>query len=345
MQAVVIREHGSYDKLLFEDRDIPEPGPGEVRVAVKAAGINHLDTWVRRGVPGHEFPLPLTPGCDGAGLVSGIGAGVKGFEEGQRVLVAPGVAEGDDAETAAGFDQLSAAYGIFGETRDGTCAEHVVIPARNALHLPDNVSFEDAAAFPLVFLTAWNMVVRRAKVAPGDVVLIHAAGSGVSTAAIQIAKLAGAAKIIATTSSEAKADRARDLGADDVIDYSDPQWSRSIKKLTDGRGVDVVVDHVGEATFGSSLRVLRRGGRYVFCGATTGPKVDLHLNLVFFKNLEILGSTMGSLGDVHQLLHLVATGKLKPIIDAVLPLSEVGEAHRRIENREVFGKLVLTPGD
>ncbi len=345
MQAVVIREHGDYDKLLFEDRDVPEPGPGEVRVQVKAAGINHLDTWVRRGVPGHEFPLPLTPGCDGAGLVSGLGAGVHGFREGRRVVIAPGVVEGDDAETAAGLDQLSPRYGIFGETRDGTCAEHVVIPARNALPLADHVSFEDAAAFPLVFLTAWNMVVRRAKVAPGDIVLVHAAGSGVSTAAIQIARLAGAAKIIATTSSEAKADRARALGADDVIDYSDEQWSRAIKKLTGGRGVDVVVDHVGQATFGSSLRVLRRGGRYVFCGATTGPKVEMHLNLVFFKNLEILGSTMGSLGDVHRLLHLVESGKLKPIVDSVLPLSEVGEAHRRIENREVFGKLVLTPGD
>ncbi len=343
MKAVVIHEHGGYERLVFEDRPAPEPGPGEVRVAVKAAGINHLDTWVRRGVPGHTFPLPMIPGCDGAGRIDALGAGVTGLTEGQRVAVAPGVVSAEDEWTAQGLDQLSPTYGIFGETRDGTCAELVVVPARNALPLADHVPYETAAAFPLVAPTAWNMVVRRAKVKPGDTVLVHAAGSGVSTMAIQIARLSGAAQILATTSSEAKAERAKALGADDVIDYTDPDWSRQVKGLTGRRGVDVVVDHVGEATFGGSLKTLVRGGRYVFCGATTGPKADLNLNLVFFKNLEILGSTMGSLGDVHRVLGLVEAGKLDVVVDDVLPLNQVGEAHRRLENREVFGKLVLTP--
>lgn len=343
MRAVVIREHGGLDQLRFEDRPMPEPGPGEVRVAVRAAGLNHLDTWVRRGVPGHAFPLPIVPGCDGAGVLDAVGPGVA-REVGQRVVLAPGVVAGDDAWTARGLDQLSPTYGIFGETQDGTCAEYVVVPARNALPLADALSFTDAAAFPLVMLTAWNMVVRRAQVEPGDTVLVHAAGSGVSTSAIQIARHAGAAKILATTSSSAKAERARALGADEVLDYSDPDWSKQVRAATGKRGVDVVIDHVGEATFGPSLKTLVRGGRYVFCGATTGAQVQAHLNLIFFKNLSVLGSTMGSLGDLHTLLTLFEAGKLRPIVDAVLPLDEVAEAHRRIEAREVFGKLVLEVG-
>jgi NADPH:quinone reductase-like Zn-dependent oxidoreductase len=298
---------------------------------------------VRRGVPGHTFPLPIVPGCDGAGVIEALGAGVEGLAPGQRVLIAPGVVRGDDAQTALGLDQLSPGYGIFGETCDGTCAEWIAIPARNALPIPDALAFEQAAAFPLVSLTAWNMVVRRALVEPGERVLVHAAGSGVSSMAIQIAKLAGARQVIATTSSAAKADRARALGADEVVDYRDPQWSRQVKRLSAG-GVDVVVDHVGEATFSDSLKVLVRGGRYVFCGATTGAQASVPLNLVFFKNLSVLGSTMGRLGDLHRLLELVVAGKLEPIVDRVLPLSEVREAHRLLETRQVFGKLVLTTG-
>ncbi len=343
MRAVVIREHGGFERLEFEDRAVPEPGPGQVRVAVKAAGLNHLDTWVRRGIPGVTYPLPLVPGCDGAGVIDALGPGVDGLSEGQRVVIAPGLTKADDEFTAAGMDQLSPGYGIFGETCDGTCAEQVVIPARNALPLADSVPFTEAAAFPLVTLTAWNMVMRRAQLQPGERVLVHAAGSGVSTAAIQIAKLAGAAQIIATTSSEAKAERARELGADEVVDYTDPEWSKQVKAATGGRGIDVCADHVGVATFAASLKTLVRGGRYVFCGATTGPKADLHLGLVFFRNLSVLGSTMGSLGDMHQLVGLLGAGKLKAIVDDVLPLDQVAEAHRRIENREVFGKLVLEP--
>lgn len=343
MKAVVIREHGGYEKLEFEERPTPTPGPGEVLVQLKAAGLNHLDTWVRRGVPGHAFPLPMIPGCDGAGLVAQLGPGVDGLQVGQRVLVAPGYTERPDELTARGLDHLSRTYGIFGEMRDGTCAESVVAPWANVLPLPDSVDFPTAAAFPLVYLTAYGMLVRRAALEPGETILIHAAGSGVSTAAIQLARFGGAGRILATTSSEAKAERARAMGVDDVLDYTHADWPRQVKKLTGGRGVDIVVDHVGQATFEGSLRCLVKGGRFVTCGATTGPSAAINLNLVFFKSLSVLGSTMGSLGDVHRCLDLVAQGHLHPVVDDVLPLSDVAEAHRRLEAREVFGKLVLDP--
>jgi NADPH:quinone reductase-like Zn-dependent oxidoreductase len=341
MRAVVIREHGGYERLLHEDLPVPEPGPGQVRVQVAVAGVNHLDTWVRRGVPGHEFPLPLTPGCDGAGVVDAVGEGVPSRRVGERVLIAPGYTKGPDAEVARGLDHLSSTYGIFGETIDGTNAESVVVPAHNALPIPASLDLATAAAFPLTYLTAWGMLVRRARLEAGESVLIHAAGAGVSVAAIQIARLLGARQVVATTSHPGKAEKARQMGADVVLDYTKPEWSREVKRATHGRGVDVVVDHVGQQTFEGSLRCLVKGGRYVTCGATTGPLAQIPLNLVFFKSLSVLGSTMGSLGDVHRLLDLVVAGRLKPVIDAVLPLQQVAEAHRRLEQREVFGKLLL----
>lgn len=341
MKAVIVREHGGPETLRLEDVEPRAPGPGEVQVAVRAAGLNHLDAWVRRGVPGHTFPLPMVPGCDGSGVIDAVGPGVVSRKPGERVLIAPGVVGAPDAETAAGRDHLSSTYGIFGETRDGTCADALVVPEENALALPASVSFETAAAFPLAYLTAWGMLVRRARLEAGETVLVHAAGSGVSTAAIQIARLQGARTVIASTSSPGKAEKARLLGADVVVDYTKPDWSREVKKLTGGRGVDVVVDHLGASTFEGSLRVLVKGGRFVTCGATTGPITQIPLNLVFFKSLSVLGSTMGSRGELFKLLELVAAGRLKPVIAGVLPLAQVGEAHRRLESREVFGKLLL----
>lgn len=344
MKAVVIRAHGGLEQLRFEERPLPEPGPGEVRVRVAAAGLNHLDVWVRRGVPGHPYPLPIVPGCDGAGVVDAVGPGVTTRKPGDRVVLAPGVTRAPDAETARGMDHLSPTYGILGETRDGTCAEAIVVPEQNALALPAAFDFTVAAAFPLVYLTAWTMLANRAALRPGETVLVHAAGSGVSTAALQIARLLGARQVFASTTSPAKAERARAL-ADVIFDTTKPDWSREVRKATGGRGVDVVVDHVGRATFEGSLRSLVRGGRYVTCGATSGPTAELPLNLVFFKSLSILGSTMGSLGDVHRLLDLVVAGRLAPVVDAVLPFDQVAEAHRRLEERRVFGKLVLrVPG-
>ncbi len=345
MRAVVVREHGGLDRLRFEDRPVPEPGPGEIRVRVRTAGLNHLDLWVRRGVPGHTFPLPLVPGCDGAGEVDRLGAGVDGPAPGTRVVIAPGYVERPDETTARGLQNLSPGYGIFGEMRDGTCAPYVVAPRENVLPLPASVSYEVAAAFPLVYLTAFTMVVRRARLEAGESILVHAAGSGVSTAAVQIARLLGAGLVLTTTSSPAKAVAARTFGADDVFDYSDLDWSREVRRRTGGRGVDVVIDHLGQTTFQGSLRSLVKGGRFVTCGATSGPVAEIPLNLVFFKSLSVLGSTMGSLADVYRCLDLVAAGRLRPVVSDVLPLSEVGEAHRRLEAREVFGKLVLQVGE
>ncbi len=343
MRAVVIREHGGLDRLQFEEKPLPAPGPGEVRIALRAIGVNHLDVWVRRGVPGHTFPLPLTPGCDGAGVVDAVGPGVRTRRESDRVLVAPGHSCGTCALCASGKDHLCRAYGIFGETRDGTCGTHVVVPERNAIAIPASMPFEIAAAFPLAYLTAWHMLVARAELRPGETVLVQAAGSGVSTACIQIARFLGAARVIGTTSSPEKAAKAKALGADEVIDYAKEDVAARVRDLTGKAGVDVAIDHVGEKTMATTLKCLAKGGRVVTCGATSGPRTEVLLTLVFFKSLSLLGSTMGSLGEVHSVLSHVAAGRLSPVIDSVLPLSQVAEAHRRLESREVFGKLVLDP--
>lgn len=343
MRAVRVREHGGLDRLLFEDLPLPEPGPGEVRVALRAVGLNHLDVWVRRGVVGHAFPLPLVPSSDGSGVVDAVGPGVRSRRAGDRVTLAPGVSCGTCAACASGRDHLCRSYGILGETRDGTCATHVVVPERNALALPPNVTFESGAAFPLAYLTAWHMVADRAALRPGETILVHAAGSGVSTAAIQVARLLGAGRVIATTSSPGKAAKARAHGADDVIDYSKEDVFARVRDLTAKAGVDVAIDHVGAATMATTLKCLAKAGRVVSCGATSGPKVEVAMNLVFFKSLSILGSTMGSLGELHQVLAHVAAGRLAPVVDSVLPMSRVAEAHRRLEERDVFGKIVLDP--
>ncbi len=342
MQAVVVEEHGGPEQLKLRDRPEPEPGPGEVLVRVEACAINHLDIWVRKGVPGHKFPLPIIPGCDGSGVVAGLGAGVTSLAEGDRVLLAPGLSCDACVMCRSGKDHLCRRYGIFGETRDGTCAPFVIAPIRNVLPLPRNLSFEESAAIPLVFLTAWHMLVERAELREGETVLIQAAGSGVSSAAIQIAKLWNA-RVIATSSTEEKLQRARELGADATIDYSKQDFQEEIKKITGKAGVHVVFEHVGGETFEKSLRCLGRAGRLVTCGATAGATVRLDLRPLFFKSLSVLGSTMGSRAELHQILRHVAAGRLKPVVDRVLPMKDIAEAHSLIENRKVFGKVVVRP--
>jgi len=343
MRAVVIHEHGGPEVLQLVERGLPEPRPDEVRVAVQAVGLNHLDTWVRRGVPGHRFPLPMIPGCDLAGVVDAVGEGVEHLRPGDRVLAAPGLSCGHCAACARGDDQLCADYGILGETRDGGCADFACLPARNALPLPDGLEMVAAAAFPLTFLTAWHMLVARCRLVPGEVVLVHAAGSGVGSAAVQIARLHGA-RVIATAGTPDKRRLALELGADEVLPSREGDLVAAVRGLTGKRGVDIVVEHVGEATFGDSLRCLARGGRVVTCGATTGPRLAADLRHLFFKNLSILGSTMGSRGELLQIVGLVARGLLRPVVDRVLPLARVAEGHRALEQREVFGKIVLVPG-
>jgi len=342
MKAVVVREHGGPEVLRFEERPEPTPRAGEVLLRVKAVGLNHLDLWVRKGVPGHTFPLPIVPGCDFCGLVEQVGADVVGVKAGDRVLVAPGFSCGRCRACSEGQDNLCAHYGIFGETKDGGCAELAVVSAANVIALPAGLDFAQAAAFPLAFMTAWHMLLARCGLRAGDDVLVHAAGSGVGSAAVQIAKLFGA-RVIATAGNARKLELARQLGADHVIDYEKQDFAAEVRTLTAKRGVDIVFEHVGEKTFPGSLRSLARGGRLVTCGATTGGKAELNLHALFFKNLSVLGSTMGSRGELHQIVGLVSRGLLKPVIDRTLPLSEVREAHEALEHREQFGKIVLVP--
>ena len=341
MKGVVVREHGGLDTLVVEEVPLREPGPMEVLVAVKACGVNHLDLWVRRGVPGHVFPLPIILGNDVAGVVEQVGPGVADLLAGDDVVVAPGVSCGTCVACLSGRDHHCPSYGILGEHRDGGCAEFVLVPRANVMRKPRSLSYEHAAAVGIAFLTAWHMLIVRAELRPGETVLVQAAGSGVSSAAIQIAHLMRAT-VIATSGSDAKLERARALGAEHVLNYSRQDIAKEAKRITGGDGVDVVIEHVGAATWESSIRSLAWHGRLVTCGATTGPQVEINLRHLFFKSLSILGATMGSKGAFAEILKHVETGLLEPVVDRILPLSDVREAHRMLEHREVFGKVVLT---
>lgn len=340
MRAVVIREHGGPEVLTFEDRPIPEPGPREVRVRVRAVGLNHLDLWVRDGVEGHSFPLPIVPGCDAAGVVDALGPGARGVAIGDEVVVAPGVSCGRCTACRAGNDALCPEYGILGESMDGGCQESLIVPDVNVFPKPPGLAWEEAAAVPLTFLTAWHMLHGRARVEPGERVLVHAAGSGVSAAAIQIAKLLGA-RVMTTAGTDEKCARGIALGAEEAVNYRSVDFAKEARRWSGGRGVDVVVDHVGTDTFQKSLRCLVKGGRYVTCGATSGFELKTDFRLVFFKSLSILGSTMGGSHELATVLALVGAGRLRPILDRVYPFPRIVEAHARLASREAFGKIVL----
>jgi NADPH:quinone reductase-like Zn-dependent oxidoreductase len=329
MKAVVIREHGSFDKLLLEERPTPEPRPDEVRVRIRAAALNHLDTWVRRGVEGFAFPLPIIPGCDGAGVIDAVGEVAHGLSVGQEVVLSPGIGHPLDRD-----------YGILGETRDGTCAEAIVVSRDLVLPKPARLSWEETAAWPLTFLTAWAMLARRARLQPGEWVLVHAAGSGVGVACVQIARLFGA-RVIGTASSEEKRKRVLDLGAEAMLPYED--FPRAARRIAGKAGVDVVVDHLGPATWQGSVAVLRKGGRLVTCGGTTGHDIRFDVRHLFFKSLSFLGSTMGTPEELRTVLGHVEAGRLRPVIDSVFKLDQIRDAHRRLAERAVFGKVVVVP--
>lgn len=342
MPCVVVREHGGFDRLRLEQRPVPEPGPGQVRVHVRAIGINHLDTWVRRGVPGHTFPLPLIPSSDACGVVDALGPGATGCKEGDPVVVLPGVSCGACEACQTGLDQLCRSFHILGESCDGTSAQYLCVPAANVAPKPRALSAPEAASICLVFQTAWNMLVRRAELRAGETVLVHAGLSGVGSAAVQIANVLGA-QVIATAGGAEKCHRVKALGAHHVIDYRVTDFPAEVRALTGKAGVHVVFEHTGAATFAGSLKCLQRGGRLVTCGATTGGDVSLSLHAVFFKSLSILGSTMGSKGDLRTILRLFEQGRLRPVFDRELPMAQVGEAHRLLEAREALGKIVLRP--
>ena len=344
MRAVTLREHGGPEVLRLEELPDPVAGPGEVRVRVRAVAMNHLDLWVRRGLPYLKLRYPFLLGCDIAGVVDGVGPGASGAKDGDEVIINPGVSCGRCRECLAGRDNFCREYGILGEHRDGGYGELVVVPAANLLPAPTGKSWAERASLPLVFLTAWQMVARRALVRPGEVVLVHAAGSGVGSAAIQIARLFGA-EVIATASSDDKLAQARKLGATWTLrsdgEDAPERLLAEVKRVTGKRGVDVVIEHTGAATWPTSILATARGGRIVICGATSGFDAVTDLRHVFFRQLQILGSTMGSKGDLFEVMDHVRAGRLAPVLDRTYPIAEVQEAHRRLEQRSQFGKIAL----
>ena len=341
MYGWIVRKHGGPEALEWNEAlPTPEPGPGQVRLRLRATGLNHLDVWVRRGVPGHGFPLPLIPCSDMAGTVDAVGPGVPPLDPDTRYLVNPGFSCGSCPACDVGQHQLCRSYGIFGETVHGGAAEFVVVPRENLLEVPAHLSWAEAASFPLAFLTAWHMVVTRAQVRPGQTVLVQAAASGVSSAAIQICALLGA-RVLATAGSPEKLAFARTLGAEVAIDYRREDVVKRVREVAGRGGVDLVVDHVGTDTWETNLRVLARGGTLVICGATTGADAHIDLRGLFFKAWTILGSTMGNRSELRAVTDLFRQKRLRPMVHAALPLGELPEGHRMIEAREVLGKVVL----
>lgn len=342
MKAVYFESFGGPEVLRYGERPDPVAGPGEALVRVRACGINHLDLWVRAGLPGLEPEMPHILGNDIVGEVVAIGAGVTNVAPGDRTLVNPTLSCSVCPSCRDGDDHLCRSYDVIGRKRNGGYAEFVSVPAHNCLPYPANLSWEEAAAVPLVFLTAWHMLVTRARVRAGEDVLVIGAGSGVGSAAAQIARLHGA-RVIATAGSAAKLARARELGADETIDHSTEDIVKRVRELTGKKGVDVVVEHVGGRVFEAGVAALARDGRLVTCGATIGAKVTLDVNLLFGRHLTLLGSWMGRRSDLNEALRHVATGALKPVLDSVRPLAEARAAHEMIESRAHFGKLVLVP--
>jgi len=342
MKAARIHRHGGPEVLIYEDAPEPQIKGDEVLIRVRACALNHLDLWVRGGIPGMTFSMPHILGSDIAGEVAAVGELCRRVRPGQRVLLSPGLSCRQCPECAAGRDNFCPEYTIFGLRVPGGNAEFVAAPEYAAIPIPDDLSFEEAAAVPLVFLTAWHMLRSRAHLQPGEDVLVVAASSGVGSAAVQIAKLLQC-RVIATAGGDAKLEMARKLGADAVIDHYRQNIAAEVKKLTDRRGVDVVFENVGAATWPQSMQSLASGGRLVTCGATTGYDVKIDLRFLFNRQHSVLGSFMGSLGELHQVLKFVFRKQLKPVIDRVYPLSEIRAAHERLENKEQFGKVIVAP--
>ena len=341
MKAVLFRAHGGPDKLSYEDLPTPTIGPEDVLVRVKACALNHLDMWIREGNPAYPMPLPHVLGSDAAGIVEQVGAQVDSVTAGQRVFVSPGISCWKCEQCLAGRDNMCRSYGLLGAMTHGGYAEYVKVPFRNVLPMPENLSFEQAAAFPLVSVTASHMLFALAGLQHGETVLIMGAGSGVGSMAVQMAKLAGA-RVMATVGSDDKIPKAVILGADAVINHAKEKVSERVKLLTEGRGVDVVIEHIGPEVWDTCLQSLGKGGRLVTCGATTGGDVKLNLRYVFSRQLTIKGSYMGTRAELVKAAELMGQGRLISVIDRTFPLQEARAAQELMLSRKFFGKIVLT---
>ncbi|MCA1593017.1 MAG: zinc-binding dehydrogenase [Acidobacteria bacterium] len=342
MKAVIFNEYGGPEVLRCEERPRPSIKANEVLVEVRACALNHLDVWVRGGLPGIEIPLPHILGNDIAGVVREVGEVVDWVQTGDEVMLQPGVSCGHCRECLSGADNLCAEYDMLGYRRDGGYAELVAAPGVNVIPKPKNLSWAEAAALPLVTVTAWHMLVTRAGVQPGEDVLVHAAGSGVGSIGIQVAKLRGA-RVIATAGSDEKLAKARELGADEVVNYTRADWPKEVRRLTGKRGVDVVFEHTGAETWPGSLLSLAKNGRLVTCGATSGYDARTDIRQVFYRHLTLLGSFMGSKAELLDAMKFVERGAIRGVVDRVLPLAEARRAHELMEDRAQFGKLVLLP--
>ena len=342
MKAARMHETGGAEKFVYEDAPDPEVGATDVLVRVRACALNHLEAWAAKAPPGTTFPAPRILGSDVAGVVEAVGSAVSGVEAGSEVMLQPAVSCGRCQACLSGRDNMCPQYRLLGQGRDGGLAELIVVPPESLIAKPENLSFEEAASVPLVFVTAWHMLMTRARVRQGETVLVNAAGGGVGTAGIQIAKLAGA-RVIASAGSEPKLAKARELGADGTVNYSTSDLAEEVRKLTGGRGVDVVFEHVGGELFEASVRALARDGRLVTCGATAGNQATLSITQFFMSHQTLLGSFMGTKAELLEVVSYLGTGQLRPVVDKVYPLSEIGAAVQRMLDREQFGKIVLVP--
>ena len=342
MKAVQFVEHGDRDVIEYDEFPAPEVGRDEVLVDVKAAALNHVDVWTRGGLPGIDLEFPHIPGSDAAGVVEEVGEAVTRFEPGDRAAVTAGLYCGKCEFCRHGEESMCAEFSIVGEHTRGVHSELIAVPEENLVPVPEGVDWEVAGSASLVFQTAWRMLITRGELEAGESVLVLGASGGVGHAAVQIADYAGA-EVYATASTEEKREYARDCGADYAIDYEDENFATEIRERTGGRGVDVVVDHVGAATYPDSLRSLAKGGRIVTCGATTGANPDAGIRRIFWNQLSVIGSTMANPGEVDDVLELVWDGTFEPRIREALPMSETARAHEMLENREGFGKVVVIP--
>jgi NADPH:quinone reductase-like Zn-dependent oxidoreductase len=342
VKAVFFRKHGGPEVLEYGDFEDPVLEPGHAMIEVKAASLNHLDIFVRRGIPG--VTLPHIPGSDASGVVAAVGEGVTGVSVGERVVVNPTLSCGTCEQCLRDEPSLCRSFKILGEQVRGACCERIAVPARNAIPIPDNLSFADAAAVPLVFVTAWRMLVTRGRLRQGETLLVLGAAAGVGTACIQIAKVVGA-RVIACASGKEKLDLCAGLGADVLIDYSTEDFVKRAREETLKRGVDVCVDYIGKDTWPKSIRALANGGRLLTCGAVSGHDAATDLRHVFFRQLEVIGSTMGSKRELDAALRLIVEGRMRPVVGKVVDLRDTAEAHRMMEARTVLGKIVIRVAD